>query len=147
MTYPSGSPIIIVIGRLVAPFIQVFGLYIIFHGHYGPGGGFQGGAMLAASFLLMRLCVGEDASQYLFPRRRGTPVGILGASIFFLVGLVALALGGEFLNYAFLPFEGLSRAELRSMGILLVELGIGIAVAATLLAIFDDLLMSRRDDA
>lgn len=146
MTHPSGSPIVIVIGRLITPFIQVFGLYIIFHGHYGPGGGFQGGAMLAASFLLMRLCVGEDASQHLFPRRRGTPVGILGASIFFLVGLMALALGGEFLNYAFLPVEGMTRPELRSVGILLVEIGIGIAVAATLVAIFDDLLMSRRDD-
>ncbi len=146
MTHPSGSPIIIVIGRLIAPFIQVFGLYIIFHGHYGPGGGFQGGAMLAASFLLMRLCVGEDASQNLFPRRRGTAVGILGASIFCGVGLIALALGGEFLNYAFLPLEFLSRAEIRSLAILFVEIGIGTAVAATLVAIFDDLLMSRRDD-
>lgn len=146
MTHASGSPIIVVIGRLITPFIQVFGLYVIVHGHYGPGGGFQGGAMLAASFLLMRLCAGEDASQMLFPRALGTPVGILGASIFFATGLLALLLGGAFLDYRFLPLEEPTSADVRSMGILFIEVGIGIAVAATLVAIFDDLLMSGGDD-
>ncbi len=146
MRHASGSPIIVIVGRLITPFIQVFGLYVIFHGHYGPGGGFQGGAMLAASFLLMRLCVGEDASQLLFRRPLGTPVGILGACIFFLTGLMVMFLGGEFLNYRFLPLEGFTSAELRSMGILFIEVGIGVAVAATLVAIFDDLLVSGGDD-
>lgn len=141
MTHRSGSPIIVVVGRLVAPFIQVFGLYVIFHGHYGPGGGFQGGAMIAASFLMMRLCVGEDASQLLWRRTLGTPIGIAGASLFLLTGLIPI-FAGEFLNYAFLPLSGLTAAQLRSMGILSIEVGIGIAVAATLVAIFDDLLMS-----
>ncbi len=146
MTHLSGSPIIVAIGRLIAPFIQVFGLYVIFHGHYGPGGGFQGGAMLAASFLLMRLCVGEDASQLLFPRTLGTSIGILGACVFCLVGLMVMFFGGEFLNYGFLPLEGIPSADLRSMGILFVEVAIGIAVAATLVAIFDDLLVNGGDD-
>lgn len=146
MTHPSGSPIIIVVGRLLTPFIQIFGLYVIFHGHYGPGGGFQGGAVLAASFLLMRLCVGEQTSQLLFRRSRGTPTGIAGACIFFGVGLLALFFGGQFLDYRFLPLEGQPLAQLRSMGILCIEIGIGIAVAATLVAIFDDLLLSGGDD-
>lgn len=140
MTHFSESPIIVVVGRLIAPFIQLFGLYVIFHGHYGPGGGFQGGAMLAASFLLIRLCVGEEASQMHFKRSLGAPVGILGAAVFFGIGLVTMGAGGYFLDYSLLPFQDVSASKLRFFGILVVEIGIGIAVAATLVAIFDELM-------
>ncbi len=144
MTHFSESPITVVVGRLVAPFIHLFGFYVIFHGHYGPGGGFQGGAMIAASYILIRLCVGERASQLHFRRSLGTPVGIAGAGVFVLTGLVALAAGGAFLEYSFLPLD-MSDAGLRYMGILFVEIGIGIAVAATLVAIFDNLIMPADD--
>ncbi|MBI4536230.1 MAG: sodium:proton antiporter [Ignavibacteriae bacterium] len=140
MIRQSTSPIIVLIGRLVSPFIQVFGLYVIFHGHYGPGGGFQGGAILAASLLLIRLCLDSETAQLQFRQALGTPVGILGSLAFAGIGLMTLLLGGEFLDYAFLPFGGMKPAEIRAMGILLVELGIGVAVMATLVAIFDDLI-------
>ena len=39
--------------RFLIPFIQLFGLYVIAHGHGSPGGGFQGGCILAASFILI----------------------------------------------------------------------------------------------
>ncbi|MCI0469614.1 MAG: sodium:proton antiporter, partial [Nitrospirae bacterium] len=39
--------------RFIIPFIQLFGLYVIAHGHGSPGGGFQGGCILAASFVLI----------------------------------------------------------------------------------------------
>ena len=39
------------VARVIVPFIQIFALYVIIHGHYGPGGGFQGGVILAASLL------------------------------------------------------------------------------------------------
>jgi len=55
------------------------------------------------------------------------------------VGFLALLWGGEFLNYAYLPF-GLTPEKLRYLGILLVEIGVGIAVAAILVSIYDDLL-------
>ncbi|MDD4457744.1 MAG: MnhB domain-containing protein, partial [Syntrophotalea acetylenica] len=41
--------------RLLVPFIQLFGLYVIVHGHYSPGGGFQGGVILGSSFILLAL--------------------------------------------------------------------------------------------
>lgn len=144
MTHFSESPIIVVVGRLVAPFIHLFGFYVIFHGHYGPGGGFQGGAMIAASYLLIRLCVGEHAARLHFRRSLGTPLGILGAGIFVVTGLVTLAAGGAFLEYKYLPLA-LSEAGLRYMGILFVEIGIGVAVSATLVAIFDNLIMTADD--
>ena len=55
--------------RLMVPFIQLFGLYVIAHGHYSPGGGFQGGVALGASFILYALVFGLDASFGRFSER------------------------------------------------------------------------------
>jgi multicomponent Na+:H+ antiporter subunit B len=125
--------------RLVVPFIQLFALYVIFHGHYSPGGGFQGGAMLAASFLLIRLSVGTDAAQLQFRRGWGTPGSSIGTLIYLATGIIALVMGGYFLDYSHLPL-GMGESETRSMGILIVEIGVAIAVASTLTAIYDDLV-------
>lgn len=139
MRTSSGSPIIIIVGRIVAPFIQLFALYVIFHGHYSPGGGFQGGAMLAASVVLIRLCVDDDVAQLQYKRAFGTPMGMVGAFVYVGTGLVAMVLGGAFLDYGHLPLGG-SVPSIRGMGILFVEIGIGLGVMSTLIAIFDDLL-------
>jgi len=125
--------------RLVTPFIQLFALYVVFHGHYSPGGGFQGGAMLAASFILIRLSIGTAAAQSQFQRSWGTPVSSIGALIFLGTGLIVLFFGYNFLDYAGLPL-GLPESELRNAGILVIELGVAITVAATLTAIYDDLV-------
>ena len=128
--------------RLVTPFIQLFALYVVFHGHYSPGGGFQGGAMLAASFLLIRLSIGTDAAQYQFRRTWGTPGSSIGTLVFLGTGFIAVFLGFNFLDYAGLPL-GLPEPELRNIGILAVEIGVAIAVTATLTAIYDDLVGER----
>ncbi len=139
------NPIIMTVSKGVSPFIMLFGLYVIFHGHYSPGGGFQGGTMLAASLLLIRLAAGFDIAQLQFRRIWGTPVGSIGVLIYFGTGFAALLSGGEFLNYAFLPFAGFTGAELRSLGILMIEIGVGLAVMAILVAIYDDLLEGYTD--
>lgn len=129
--------------RLVTPFIQLFALYVVFHGHYSPGGGFQGGAMLAASFILIRLSIGTAAAQSQFQRSWGTPVSSIGSLIFLGTGLIVLFFGYNFLDYAGLPL-GLPESELRNAGILVIELGVAITVAATLTAIYDDLVGEPR---
>ncbi|TVR58427.1 MAG: sodium:proton antiporter [Spirochaetaceae bacterium] len=45
------SPIIASITGVLYPFIIMFGIYIIVNGHNTPGGGFQGGAILATVFI------------------------------------------------------------------------------------------------
>lgn len=140
------NPIILTVSAAVSPFIMVFGLYIIFHGHYSPGGGFQGGTMLAAALLLVRLAAGYNIAQLQFKKIWGTPLGSIGVLIYFGTGFIAMLSGGEFLNYAFLPFPGLSAPELRSLGILMIETGVGLAVMAILVAIYDDLLEGAPHD-
>jgi multicomponent Na+:H+ antiporter subunit B len=133
------NPITTLISSIVAPFIMLFSLYVIFHGHYSPGGGFQGGTMLAAGIILIRLTCGQEIGQLQFNRKLGTPLGSLGVLIYFGTGFASLILGGTFLNYHFLPVAQ-SAAHQRSWGILFVEIGVGLAVTAILVSIYDDLL-------
>lgn len=136
----SSSPIILLLSRIISPYIMLFGMYVIFHGHYSPGGGFQGGAMLAASVLLIRIAVDEKVHQMHFSKSLSLPLGSAGVLIFFCVGLFSLLLGGEFLDYHLLPLWWLEPAGLRSFGILFIEVGVGLAVMTILISIYDNLL-------
>ncbi len=138
------NPITTLISSIVAPFILLFGMYIIVHGHYSPGGGFQGGTMLAASVILLRLVLGSEIGQLQFNSTWGTPLGSLGVLIYFGTGLAAVLFGGTFLNYHFLPIAQEVSMK-RSFGILFVEIGVGLAVMAILIAIYDDLLGEEPD--
>ncbi len=138
--------IVLAVSSVVSPFIMLFGLYVIFHGHYSPGGGFQGGTLLAAALLLIRMAAGFDIAQLQFKRVLGTPLGSTGVLIYFGTGFLAMVSGGEFLDYGFLPFAGFTAAGLRSLGILMVEIGVGLAVMAILVAIYDDLLDGYTND-
>jgi multicomponent Na+:H+ antiporter subunit B len=73
-------------------------------------------------------------------------LGSIGVLIYFGTGFLAMMSGGEFLNYGFLPFAGVTGAGLRSLGILMVEIGVGLSVMAILVAIYDDLLEGYSND-
>lgn len=139
------SPIVLLGSRLLSPYIMLFGIYVIFHGHYSPGGGFQGGTLLAASIILIRLAGGRLISRLQIREFFTTPLAIIGVIIYLGTGIISILFGSYFLDYEALPFPGsLSPAELRYYGILIVEIGIGITVMATLVMIYDH--MSRGED-
>jgi multicomponent Na+:H+ antiporter subunit B len=119
---------------------MVFGFYVIFHGHYSPGGGFQGGTLLAASILLIRISSGTAISSLQFKDYLATPYAALGVLIYFGTGLIAIFAGGYFLDYGQLPIPGLEAADLRYWGILIIELGIGITVMSVLVLIYDNMV-------
>ena len=119
---------------------MLFGLYVIFFGHYSPGGGFQGGTLLAASVLLIRLAGGRRVSRLQIQEFATTPLAVFGVIIYFSTGLVAMILGGYFLDYEMLPFTGMEPAMVRYWGILIIEVGIGLAVMAILVMIYDNMV-------
>jgi len=126
--------------RLLIPFIQLFGLYVIAHGHHSPGGGFQGGCILGASFIL--LCVAYDIKEA--KRRMTEKINVifccLGVIIFSGIGAICLMLGGNYLNYSRLHhLLPVNPVDARSHGILGIEIGVGIAVMAVMVSIFLDL--------
>ena len=129
------SIIVKVVWRRLVPFVQIFGLYVIMHGHSSPGGGFQGGVILASSFMLLVLCDGLDAVQQRFSVARAMVVTSTGVLLYAGVGVVSLFLGANYLDYGILP-----SAEPRSLGMLVIEVGVGITVTGALVSIFYDLL-------
>ena len=63
---PSRRPvrevrILRVVSKALFPFVLLFGLYVQFHGDFGPGGGFQAGVIFAAGFVLYGLVYGLAA--------------------------------------------------------------------------------------
>lgn len=144
MTEAFRSIIVLVVVRSLARLIQLFGIYVVFHGHYSPGGGFQGGALLAAGFILLRLTEGMKASQGEFPSVWGIPIAGAGGLVFLLIGTLAIGGGGFFLEYPAIPL-GFDSVALRYYGILFVELAIAAAVTAALVSIYDDLIGGAPD--
>lgn len=134
------SPILLLGGRLLSPYIMLFGWYVIFHGHYSPGGGFQGGALLAASLLLIRVAGGRRISRLQLHEITTTPIAVIGVLIYFGTGLAAIFTGGYFLDYGELPIPGMDPSWLRYTGILIVEVGIGLTVMAILVLIYDNMV-------
>ena len=119
--------------KFLFPFILVFALYVQFHGDYGPGGGFQAGVISAAMLILYSITYGLPAAQRAVPPRLVElmiPVGVL---IFAGTGVVPMLLGDNYLAYYAL-MEHPQHAQ--EWGVLIVEIGVLLAVAGTMIAIF-----------
>lgn len=134
------SPIIRTGVRLLVPFIQLFGLYIIAHGHYSPGGGFQGGVVLGSSFILLALTYDLKTSIQHFPLRANVILANTGVLIYTGVAVLCAMMGGLFLDYSALDrIIPLGPVEWRSFGIFLVEVGVGLTVMSIMTSLFWDL--------
>jgi multicomponent Na+:H+ antiporter subunit B len=123
-----------VVTRVMVPFIQLFGLYVIMHGDSGPGGGFQGGVILGASIILYTIIFGRRAARKRLSMGVSDLFGSVGVLIFAGVGLACLFFGGNYLQYNVLPFKDPHFAS--HIGILLIEIGVGITVAAIMATIY-----------
>ncbi len=123
--------------RLMVPFTQLFGLYVIVHGHYSPGGGFQGGVILGAAFIMLALAYDLKTSQQFMTVRVNTVFSNLGAAIFVGVGALCAIFGGLFLDYSALDkLIPMGPIEWRSFGIFLVEVGVGFAVMSIMVLLY-----------
>jgi len=120
--------------KFLFPFILLFGTYIFIHGHLTPGGGFQGGAIIASGFLLIYLsCPKKRINEARFK----VTESIAGLT-FVITGILGLAFGGYFL-FNFLP-KGVANT-LFSAGIIpIIYIAIGFKVGAELAGIIDGLM-------
>ena len=141
MIQKQESIIIKTIARILVPFIQLFGLYVIMHGHSSPGGGFQGGVILGASFILLAIAYGTDGMQSRFSEKVMTFLTSGGVFLYAAIGALCLLLGANFLDYGILEALPIIPQGLgRYMGMFGIELGVGITVMAVMVSIFYDLL-------
>ena len=127
------NPILRISTKILFAPIILFGLYVQFHGDFGPGGGFQAGVIFAAAFILYALVFGDDQARKVIPDKALILLVPLGLILYAATGFYGLVLGGNFLDYNVLldsPKAG------QHIGIFLVELGVGITVAAVMISIF-----------
>ncbi len=120
-----------VIAKILIPFVLLFALYVQFHGDFGPGGGFQAGVIFAAGIILYTLVFGLDTARDVCPKRALECLVAGGLLLYGLVGVAGILLGDRFLDYSVL-----SHHSGQHIGILLVELGVGVTVAAVVVSIF-----------
>ena len=119
--------------KVLLPLILLYGLYVQFHGDFGAGGGFQAGVIFATGFVLYDLVFGEGSARAVVPPGWLHRLAALGVLIYGGVGVYSLLVGRPFLDYSALaddPVHG------QHLGVLLVELGVGIAVFSVVLLIF-----------
>ena len=144
MTGAYPSVVVRVVCALLSPFILLFGLYIVAHGHYGPGGGFAGGVFLSVAAILPRLTLAEELAYKVVPVSFGPLMGGIGMLLFLLAGVVPMLYGGPFLDYGAVEIAGVAASRMRYLGILVVEIGVGLAVFGAMVMIFD-VLMGRSE--
>ncbi|MDA0240457.1 MAG: Na(+)/H(+) antiporter subunit B [Proteobacteria bacterium] len=122
-----------VVSKIFIPFIMLFALYVQFHGDFGPGGGFQAGVIFAAAFVLYALIYGVEKARKVLPATATRIMLIVGVLLFAGTGFVGIFLGGNYLDYSALASTVTGGQHL---GIFIVELGVGITVAATMVTVF-----------
>ena len=119
---------------LFAPII-LYALYVQFHGDYGPGGGFQAGVIFAVAFILHAFVFGLDETKKAVPQRALVIAMVIGVMFYALTGVATMLLGENFLAYDAIDPDSTHHAG-QHYGILLVEWGVGVTVASTMLTIF-----------
>lgn len=121
------------IAKYLFPVIALFALYVQFHGAYGPGGGFQAGVILSVAFIFYELVFGLKTAEQVIPPHVLRILMCTGVLIYAGTGVTTMLMGGNFLDYNLLS---LNPVEGQHIGILVIEMGIGITVSSVMLMIF-----------
>ena len=129
----KGNLVLRIVSKFLIPLILLFALYVQFHGDYGPGGGFQAGVIFASAFILYTIVFDLDAAQKVAPPWVLRLLASFGVLLYAGTGMASLLAGGTFLEYGLLASDPVAGQHL---GILIVELGVGITVASVMLLIF-----------
>ena len=87
-----------VVSRKLAPFVMLFGFYLITFGHATPGGGFQGGVVIASGVILLALGRGSKTTERRFPVDAVHLAEAIALSGLLAVGATGLFLTGSFLG-------------------------------------------------
>nr|CAA6830679.1 MAG: PH adaptation potassium efflux system protein B1; sodium- potassium/hydrogen antiporter subunit B1 [uncultured Thiotrichaceae bacterium] len=126
-------PVLQVMAKILIPYIFLFGLYVQFHGDFGPGGGFQAGVIFASAIILYTLTFSLDDAYDVVSPRVLRPLAALGVLIYGGTGVVTLMLGGNFLDYDVLAHDPVHGQH---YGILAIEFGVGLTVATVMMLMF-----------
>jgi multicomponent Na+:H+ antiporter subunit B len=133
--------------RILIPFIQIYALYVVAHGDFSPGGGFQGGVIFGSSLILMAIAYNLKTLVKRVTEKFLSVFAALGVLIYVGIGVAAMLMGGHFLDYGMLaPLLPSDPGHIRALGMLGVEIGVGIAVMAVMVIIYVNIVSEGRHD-
>jgi multicomponent Na+:H+ antiporter subunit B len=129
------------ITKIITPFIQLYGIFVILHGHLSPGGGFAGGAIIGASLILFTLAFGLEESYKLLPHSVTSKIESGGILWFIGLGLIGMFMNGAFLANKTAGFPMGQIGSVLSGGLItLATIGIGLKVASTMITLFHTII-------
>jgi multicomponent Na+:H+ antiporter subunit B len=139
------SKIIRTIVSISFPIAMIYGLYIIAHGHLTPGGGFQGGAVVASACAMILVAFGSKWTISKIKEKNLSVLESVGAVAFIGIAFLGLIFGVAFFNnflvgndylFGVIPAFGTTLANINTAGVLpLMNFAVGLKVIAGLFAI------------
>ena len=129
----ENNPVFKILSKILFGPIIIFGLYVQFHGDYGPGGGISSRSDCSCCIHFLRNDFWIRRGRKLFPKNLNYILMSIGVLLYGFVGIFSTFLGGKYLDYNVFSE---SPASAQHIGILLVELGVGITVTTVMLALF-----------
>ena len=129
--------------RLVSPFLVAYGAYLIINGHITPGGGFQGGVILAVSVILLITSNGYKAVREVFSVKQVKMIESFSALGIITISIIGLAFGAYYLNF----LRGGEPGTIFSGGtVVLFNILIGLKIGAAFTLLFYVLLRWTESD-
>jgi multicomponent Na+:H+ antiporter subunit B len=128
------------VARWLRGLILVYGIFVVLYGHLSPGGGFEGGVVIASCFILLTLAGGEQQGQRFLSRRIALAFASAGLLIFLVLALIGMGrTNGAFLQNV-IGTSDQAWFTLFSGGVIpLLNVGIGLLVASLLFLVFTSL--------
>jgi multicomponent Na+:H+ antiporter subunit B len=143
----KSSVIVKTMVRFLVPFIILFSIYTILHGELSPGGGFQGGAIVGGSMIIFTTIFGLYESSERIPQKLRVPLEGAAVITFFVVGVLGLVGGGNFLTYAWPNIAESLQPSVVVWLTVLVEIGIGLGGAMVFTSILFSMIREGEEVA
>jgi len=139
------SKIVKTITNIAFPLVMIYGLYIIAHGHLSPGGGFQGGAVVASGCAMILVAHGSVWTLGKIKEKNLSILESVGAFCFIALAILGLGFGTVFFKnflvgsniiFGVIPSFGSTMANINTAGVIpLMNFAVGLKVIAGLFGI------------
>ena len=130
----ASDPIVAPMSRFLIPVILVFGIYILLNGHLSPGGGFSGGAILAAGLMLFAMVWGDAAASAVLRPRRLQTVVLCSLGFYCLAKSYSFYTGANHLHSVISPG---TPGRILSAGLILpLNVAVGFVVCCTMYSLY-----------
>ena len=132
------DPIVRQSAKILIPIIQIFALYVLAHGHYSPGGGFQAGVIFGASFILFSISFSLKSAFKRISHKKVMLLAVAGVLIYAGIGVLCMILSGNFLQYDTMHVLPIFKdaEEARYWAMFYVEVGVMFTVTTIMFAIY-----------